>query len=53
MASSKTELVGRAKELAPGIAARAEECERLRTPHDETIRELIDAELFQLLVPKR
>lgn len=53
MAATKAELVGRAKELVPGIAARAEACEQLRAPHDDTIRELIDAQLFELLVPKR
>jgi alkylation response protein AidB-like acyl-CoA dehydrogenase len=50
---SHDEIVGRARDLVPTIAARAEETERLRAPHDDTIRELIDAELFSILVPKR
>jgi len=47
------ELIDRARSLAPGIAARARKTEAARTPHDETIQELIDAELMQTLVPKR
>lgn len=53
MAATKAELVGRAKELAPGFAARAQLIEQQRTPHDDSIRELIDAQLLELLVPKR
>jgi 3-hydroxy-9,10-secoandrosta-1,3,5(10)-triene-9,17-dione monooxygenase len=52
MSVSKQDLVDRAKSLAPGIAARALETERLRRPHDDTIQELIDAELMQTLVPR-
>ena len=47
------ELIGRAREIAPAVAARAEEVEQQRAPHSDTIRELIDAELFQILVPTR
>lgn len=53
MTSSKQELVARAKELAPKIAKRAKETERLRAPHDDTIKDLIDAELIEILVPKK
>jgi thioesterase domain-containing protein/alkylation response protein AidB-like acyl-CoA dehydrogenase/acyl carrier protein len=49
----KDELVDRAKALAPGIAGRTAEIEAQRSPHNTTIRELIDAEFMQLLVPKR
>ncbi len=48
-----TELIDRARALAPGIAARALETEAARSPHDETLRELIDAELIETLVPRR
>ena len=44
------ELVGRARELAPVIAKRAAGAEAMRRPPDETIRELIDAELLSILV---
>ncbi|MDX6740105.1 hypothetical protein [Actinocorallia sp. A-T 12471] len=47
------ELVARARALAPGIAARAQETEQLRRPHDDTIAELVDAELIPILVPRR
>jgi len=53
MAVTKDELLDRARALAPGIAARALETERLRAPHDDTIQELIDAGFMQLLVPAR
>lgn len=53
MALVKEELVARARALAPGIAARAAETEAKRAPHDDTIRELVDAGLLQLLVPER
>lgn len=53
MAVAKEELVARARALAPGIAARAAESEAQRAPHDDSIRELVDAELLQLLVPTR
>jgi len=51
--ATAAELIGRARELAPGIAARALETEANRSPHDDTIRELVDAELMQTLVPRR
>ncbi len=51
--ATAAELIGRARELAPGIAARAVETEANRSPHDDTIRELVDAELMQTLVPSR
>jgi 3-hydroxy-9,10-secoandrosta-1,3,5(10)-triene-9,17-dione monooxygenase len=47
------ELVGRARELAPKIAERARATEARRAPDPEIIRDLIDAELMQLLVPRR
>ena len=47
------ELVDRARSLAPRIAQRAAQSEVSRAPMDETIQDLIDAELFQTLVPKR
>ncbi|MEM7142543.1 MAG: acyl-CoA dehydrogenase family protein [Actinomycetota bacterium] len=53
MATGHDEIVGRARELAPTIAARAAATEAARTPRDDTIAELIDAELFSILVPER
>ncbi len=47
------ELVERARAIAPRITARAEEAERTRHVHAETIREVAEAGLFQILVPKR
>lgn len=35
------------------VAARASQVEQQRGPHDDTMRELIEAELFQTLVPTR
>lgn len=42
-----------ARDLAPTIKARAAESERLRKPHDDNIRDLIDAGIIQMLVPKQ
>ena len=47
------ELVDRARSLAPRIAERAAQTEAQRSPHDDSIKDLIDAELLQILVPKR
>jgi 3-hydroxy-9,10-secoandrosta-1,3,5(10)-triene-9,17-dione monooxygenase len=47
------ELIGRARDLLPTLKARAAETEALRRPHDDTIRDLIDAGIVQMLVPKR
>ncbi|GAB2833013.1 flavin-dependent monooxygenase [Actinocorallia aurea] len=47
------EAVARARDLAPGIAARARETEELRKPHDASIAELVDAELIPILAPKK
>lgn len=46
-------LIERARALAPGIAARAEEAERLRNIPDASVAELIDAGLFRMLQPRR
>ncbi|AYG93890.1 hypothetical protein D8I30_00850 [Brevundimonas naejangsanensis] len=51
--TSSSELIGRARELLPTLKARAAETEALRRPHDDTIRDLIDAGIVQMLVPKR
>lgn len=53
MTLTHDEAVDRARSLAPRIAARAQETEILRRPHDDTIAEIIDAELMQILTPKR
>ena len=47
------EMVARARALAPAIAARAEQCERLRRLPDETERELHAAGLFRIAQPAR
>jgi 3-hydroxy-9,10-secoandrosta-1,3,5(10)-triene-9,17-dione monooxygenase len=47
------EMVERARLLAPKIAARAEECEKLRRLPDETERELHAAGLFRIAQPAR
>lgn len=46
-------LVERAKAIAPRIAERAQLAEAERRIPDETIREVADAGLFQILVPKK
>ena len=51
--TSSFELIGRARDLLPTLKARAAETEVLRRPHDDTIRDLIDAGIVQMLVPKR
>ncbi len=47
------ELVGRARELVPEISRRARSVEQRRAPDPEILQALIDAELMQMLVPKR
>jgi 3-hydroxy-9,10-secoandrosta-1,3,5(10)-triene-9,17-dione monooxygenase len=46
-------MLERARRLAPKIAARAEECERLRRLPDETERDLHEAGLFRIAQPAR
>lgn len=53
MPATDAELVQRARDLAPTIRARAAEASALRRPHDDSIRELADAELLQMFVPRR
>jgi alkylation response protein AidB-like acyl-CoA dehydrogenase len=53
MSTTNDQLLARARALAPTIAARAPESEKLRKPHDETIAALIEAEILQMLVPAR
>ncbi|MFT4564845.1 MAG: 3-hydroxy-9,10-secoandrosta-1,3,5(10)-triene-9,17-dione monooxygenase [Gammaproteobacteria bacterium] len=52
MTVSAKELVGRAHELAPTLAARAAETEQHRAPLDESIDDLIDAGFLATLTPK-
>jgi alkylation response protein AidB-like acyl-CoA dehydrogenase len=52
-AALQQSLVERAKRLAPGIAARAEQAERDRRIPDETIAEVAEAGLFATMVPRR
>ena len=53
MPASNEELLDRARALAPAIKARAAQTESLRQIHDDTLRELLDAGLIQMLVPRR
>jgi len=47
------ELIQRARKLAPALKARAAEADRTRRVPDASIRELLDAQLFQILAPRR
>lgn len=47
------ELIGRAGELKPVLAARAAETEKNRAPLKETIDDICDAGFLQILTPKR
>ncbi|MCB1746433.1 MAG: acyl-CoA dehydrogenase family protein [Gammaproteobacteria bacterium] len=47
------ELIGRTHELAPVLAARAAATEANRAPLDDNVRQLCDAGLMQILVPRR
>jgi 3-hydroxy-9,10-secoandrosta-1,3,5(10)-triene-9,17-dione monooxygenase len=47
------EMIERARRLAPTLAQRAEECERLRRLPDETERDLHAAGLFRIVQPAR
>ncbi|WP_374527489.1 acyl-CoA dehydrogenase family protein [Novosphingobium sp.] len=53
MPATDAELIARARALAPAIRARAAQTAEQRKPHDDSIRDLIDAELIQMFVPKR
>ncbi len=46
-------LIERATALAPAIAARAQEAERLRNVPEASMQELLDAGLFRMLQPRR
>ena len=46
-------LIQRARDLAPGIAARAETAEAIRNVPEESMQELLDAGLFRMLQPRR
>jgi 3-hydroxy-9,10-secoandrosta-1,3,5(10)-triene-9,17-dione monooxygenase len=50
---TSAEMVERARRLAPAIAARAEECERLRRLPEATERDLHAAGLFRVVQPAR
>ncbi len=47
------EMLARARELVPAIAARAAECEKLRRLPDETERDLHRTGLFRMVQPAR
>ena len=50
---SHEELVGRVRELVPRLRERQERTESDRRVSDETFGELIDAELYKILLPRR
>lgn len=52
MTLTARDLLGRAQELAPGFAARAQRTEEHRAPLAESVREMIDAGLLATLTPK-
>ncbi|MGD9538249.1 MAG: acyl-CoA dehydrogenase family protein [Alphaproteobacteria bacterium] len=47
------EMLARTRALLPAIAARATECEQLRKVPRQTVEELVDAGIVNLLLPKR
>ena len=49
---TRQELIGRATELAPVFASRALAEEALRAPSDETISDMIDSGVLQVVTPK-
>ena len=53
MAVEDTRLIDRAKAMKPTLAARAAEVEAMRKPHDQSIQEMIDAGIIQMLVPAK
>lgn len=53
MTVTSEELLGRVRELLPSIAARARASELERRLNDDTLNELIAADVFRALVPKR
>ncbi len=53
MPTTKEDLLERTRALLPGIAARAPQAEAQRRPHDDSIRELVEAGVMQTLVPQR
>lgn len=50
---SDQELIERARRITPALIARSPQTDKNRRIPDETIRELLDAQLFQLLAPRR
>ena len=50
---TEAELIDRVEQIAPAIAQRAAQSEADRKPHDDSIQELADAEVFSLFTPKR
>ena len=52
-AVTAAELIDRVQAIAPGIAERAAQSEEQRSPHDDSIKELVDAGVFATLTPKR
>ncbi|WP_374281402.1 acyl-CoA dehydrogenase family protein [Novosphingobium sp.] len=53
MPATREELIDRARALAPAIRGRAAQTAEQRRPHDDSIRDLIEAEIIQMLVPRR
>lgn len=52
-APDRAEMIRRAQSLIPALKARAEAADNNRRVPDETIRELLDLQLLQMLAPRR
>jgi len=52
MKNAAASLIERARSLAPLLAEHAAEAERLRRPHDAVIAALVEAGIFELMVPR-
>ncbi|MBV8804325.1 MAG: hypothetical protein JO042_04745 [Sinobacteraceae bacterium] len=53
MMTTSEELVERAKGLVPRLRGRAHNAEEMGRLHDETVQELVEAELLKTMTPKR
>jgi 3-hydroxy-9,10-secoandrosta-1,3,5(10)-triene-9,17-dione monooxygenase len=53
MVPTAQELVERARKIAPVLKTRAFDADKARRVPDKSIRDLLDAQLFQILVPRR
>lgn len=52
MPETASQLIERARALAPLLAEHAADAERMRKPHDAVIRALEESEIFKMMVPR-